>query len=189
MTVSSSREDSRPHGRRNATDDDESPVRIEVHPGREAIIEFDPETTFECVDSCSWCCHHGVMLYEEDFQNLAQLEDLARSTTRLRGTDFIRREKKARSAHVDDDGSACYFLDSEGKCELQSQHEWKPTRCSIFPLAIERRNDEIYVDIRESAHLNCEGLGVSQRRLVDHLDAFLPELIWKIDDPNTEIVL
>ena len=39
-------------------------MRVEVYPGKEAIVDFDPSLTFECVDDCTWCCRHGVLLYE-----------------------------------------------------------------------------------------------------------------------------
>ena len=45
--------------------------RVEVHPGKEVVVEFDPALTFECVEDCTWCCHHGVLLYEPDLLELA----------------------------------------------------------------------------------------------------------------------
>ena len=41
-------------------------MRVEVYPDREAVVDFDPSLTFECVDDCTWCCRHGVLLYETD---------------------------------------------------------------------------------------------------------------------------
>ncbi|MDL5362579.1 YkgJ family cysteine cluster protein [Halalkalicoccus sp. NIPERK01] len=160
-------------------------TRVEVHPGREAVVEFDPDLTFECVDECTWCCQHGVLLYERDFEGLASYADLADSTTSFRGEEFVRRERKDRTDHVDEDGAACYFLREDGLCALHAEHDWKPTRCSVFPLAVERRDGDIHVDVRESAHDHCEGLDVSDRRVIDNLDAFLPELLWDLPDPDT----
>ena len=160
--------------------------RLEVYPDREAIVEFDPATTFECVDECTWCCHHGVLLYEPDFFTLAGTANLSEALTTVRGEEFIRTIEPDRSTHVDEDGRACYFLDGDGKCALQLSADWKPTRCSVFPLHVERRGDELHVDIRDSATEHCEGLGVSDRRIVDHLDAFLPELLWELECPDTD---
>ena len=159
--------------------------RVEVHPGREAVVEFDPDLTFECVDDCTWCCQHGVLLYEEDFANLASHADLAETTTSFRGEEFVRREEKDREEHVDEDGAACYFLRDDGLCALHAEAGWKPTRCSIFPLAVRKRDGDLRVDVRESAREHCEGLDVSERRLIDNLGAFLPELLWELDDPDT----
>ena len=162
--------------------------RVEVYPGKEAIVEFDPELTFECVDSCTWCCHHGVLLYERDFLELAARESLSESTTQLRGEDFIRREEKSHD-HTAPDGGACYFLREDGLCALHAEHDWKPTRCSVFPLRVTAPDGEIHVSIREKAHTYCEGLHVSERRVIDHLDAFLPELLWELDNPESRRVL
>jgi hypothetical protein len=159
--------------------------RVEVHPGREAVVEFDPSLTFECVDDCTWCCGHGVLLYGEDFATLAAHADLGESTTSFRGEEFVRREEKGREEHVAEDGGACYFLRDDGLCALQAEHDWKPTRCSVFPLAVRRRDDDIHVDVRDSAREHCEGLDVSERRLIDNLEAFLPELLWELDDPDS----
>ncbi|MFC7154140.1 YkgJ family cysteine cluster protein [Halomarina halobia] len=166
-----------------------APRRVEVHPGREAIVEFDPELTFECVPECTWCCHHGVLLYEEDFAELAKRENLNRSTKQLRGRDFVKREDKDREEHVDVDGRACHFLRDDGLCALHAEHDWKPTRCSVFPLSVSVVDGEIHVDVRDSARTYCEGLGVSDRRIVDHLDAFLPPLLWDLDDPTSDVVI
>lgn len=159
--------------------------RIEVYPDREVIVEFDPDLTFECVEECTWCCHHGVLLYASDFEELAMHADLKEATTSFRGEEFVRREGKNRTDHVAEDGAACYFLQEDGLCALHAEHDWKPTRCSIFPLAVEQRRGELHVDIRESAHEHCEGLDVSERRVIDNLDAFLPERLWELTDPNS----
>jgi hypothetical protein len=159
--------------------------RVEVYPGREVIVAFDPELTFECVPECTWCCHHGVLLYEEDFAGLADREPIDVATARFRGEDFVAREEKDREDHVGEDGSACYFLNDEGLCSLQADHDWKPTRCSVFPLAVTRADGDLRVSIRESAEEHCEGLDVSERRLIDNLDAFLPELLWELDNPDS----
>ncbi|MFB6307952.1 MAG: hypothetical protein ABEH35_01355 [Haloarculaceae archaeon] len=168
---------------------------VEVHPGREAVVEFDPSLTFECVEECTWCCHHGVLLYEKDLLELAARESLAEATTRFRGEDFVRQEAKDRSDHVGDDGQACFFLRDDGLCALHDEHDWKPARCSVFPLHVTvdtdppsrtgRAGGDIHVSVREEAHEHCEGLDVSERRVIDNLDAFLPELLWELDDPET----
>lgn len=166
---------------------------VEVYPGKEAVVDFDPDLTFECVDSCTWCCHHGVYLYEEDFLNLADVASLADATTEVRGNDFVRREEKDREEDVDVDGQACYFLREDGLCALQAETGWKPTRCWVFPLDVHvepgeqtaRDGGDIHLSIREEAHDHCEGLGVSERRVVDHLADFLPELLWDLDNPET----
>nr|WP_233738096.1 hypothetical protein [Halocatena pleomorpha] len=165
------------------------PTRIEVHPDCEAVVEFDPELTFECVPDCTWCCHHGVLLYGEDLRELAQREPLNDAVKQLRSRDFVRREEKDRDEHVDIDDRACYFLRDDGLCALHAEHDWKPTRCSVFPLEVHVEHDDIHVSIREEAHAHCEGLDVSERRLVDHLNAFLPRLLWELDDPTTKIEL
>jgi Fe-S-cluster containining protein len=159
---------------------------VAVYPGREAVVEFDPDRTFECVDSCSWCCHHGVMLYDADIHELAEHAPLAETTTTFRGADFVTKEDKHRADHVGADGTACTFLTADGKCALQAEHSWTPSRCSLFPLAVRRANGDLHVDVRDSAETHCEGLDVSERRLIDHLDAFLPELLWELDDPTTK---
>lgn len=162
--------------------------RVEVHPGKEAVVEFDPSLTFECVDGCTWCCHHGVLLYEPDVRKLADRADLEVATTRTRGHDFVPTEPKPHD-HVGDGGEACFFLDADGRCSLQATHDWKPTRCSVFPLEITVQAGEIHVDIRGDAREHCEGLDVSDRRLVDNLDAFLPPLLWTLEDPSTRLEL
>jgi len=67
------------------------------------VVDFDPDLTFECVDECTWCCHHGVLLYEKDLLALAAREDLAESVVEFHGHDFVRREPKAHD-HVEVDG-------------------------------------------------------------------------------------
>ena len=163
------------------------PRRVEVHPGKEAVVEFDPDLTFECVPECTWCCHHGVLLYQEDFMELAKRASLNRSTEQMGGRDFVRREDKDREEHVDVDGAACYFLRDDGLCALHAEHDWKPTRCSVFPLSVKLEDDGIHVSVRDAAWEHCEGMNVSERRVVDHLDAFLPELLWDLDDPDTDV--
>jgi Fe-S-cluster containining protein len=167
----------------------EPPFRADVHSGREVVVEFDPSLTFECVDDCTWCCQHGVLLYETDLLELAARESINDAVTQARGRDFVRREPKAREDHVDEDGAACYFLRDDGLCALHDEHDWKPARCSVFPLAVHVEDGDIHVSIRDSAHEHCEGLDVSERRVVDNLDAFLPELLWELDDPTTEVEL
>jgi len=165
--------------------DDSGERRVEVYPGKEAVVEFDPALTFECVPDCTWCCHHGVLLYDDDFYELAERASLAETTTRYRGEDFVRKEQKDRAEHVGDDGQACVFLREDGLCELHAEYDWKPTRCSVFPLEVREEGGEIHVDVRGDAREHCEGLGVSDRRLVDELDAFLPPLLWELEDPDT----
>jgi len=165
------------------------PRRVEVHPGRDAVVEFDPDLTFECVDECTWCCHHGVLLYERDFLELAECASLSETTTQVRGEDFVRREEKDRDEHVGTDGEACVFLREDGRCTLHAEEDWKPTRCSVFPLHVEVENGDIHVSVREEARDHCEGLGVSERRVLDHLADFLPELLWELEDPETYRVL
>lgn len=164
----------------------EPPVRVEVYPGREAVVEFDPALTFECVDECTWCCHHGVLLYGPDLQALAERANLADSTTTVRGERFTTRESKDHE-HTAEDGGACYFLDENGLCTLHAEGEWKPARCSVFPLAVRRdeRSEPLRVSVREEAREHCEGLNVSERRVIEHLDAFVPALLWEIADPDT----
>jgi len=163
---------------------DASP-RVEIHPGKEAVVDFDPGLTFECVEDCTWCCHHGVLLYEPDFLELAGCASLAEATTQVRGEDFVRRAEKDRETHVGDDGAACFFLREDGLCALHAEHDWKPARCSVFPLHVEVADGDIHVSVREEAHEHCDGLNVSERRVIDHLDAFLPEVLWELDDPET----
>ena len=165
------------------------PTRVEIYPDKEAIVRFDPERTFTCVDSCTWCCHHGVLLYGPDLDQLAEKESLAESTESIRGHPFVRKESKARMTAVDDAGEACYYLDDDGLCHLQKEHNWKPTRCSVFPLDITLRGDALEVSIRETAETHCEGMDVGDRRLIDHLDAFLPPQLWDLPDPTTHIEL
>lgn len=163
--------------------------RVEVHPGCEAVVEFDPKLTFECVPECTWCCHHGVLLYGEDLLELAAREPLNAAVTQHRGRDFIKREEKDREEHIDVDEHACYFLRDDGRCALHAEYDWKPTRCSVFPLAVHVENDEIHVSVRDDAERHCDGLGVSDRRIIDHLDAFVPQVLWNLDDPTTKIEL
>jgi hypothetical protein len=158
------------------------PRRVEVHDGQEVVVEFDPELTFECVDDCTWCCHHGVLLYDQDLLELAERANLAETTTEVRGERFTTRGS---SAAGDDEDRACAFLDDEGLCTLHAEHDWKPTRCSVFPLAVTLEDDGLHVDVRESAREHCDGLGVSERRVIDNLEAFLPETLWSLADPDT----
>jgi hypothetical protein len=163
-------------------------VRVEVHPGREAVVEFDPDLTFECVDDCTWCCHHGVLLYEKDLFELAARESLGEAVTEFRGRDFVRQEEKHHE-HTGADGEACFFLREDGLCALHDEHDWKPARCSVFPLEVTVEAGDLHVSVREEAHDHCDGLDASERRVVDHLDAFLPELLWELDDPTTKVEL
>jgi hypothetical protein len=167
---------------------------VEVHPGKEAVVDFDPSLTFECVDECTWCCHHGVLLYEPDLIELAKRANLDETTTQFRGEDFIRQTDKDRTDHTDDAGQACYFLRDDGLCALHDEEDWKPARCSVFPLhvtvtpdgtATDHEVGDIHVSIREEAHEHCEGLDVSERRVIDHLADFLPAVLWELDDPET----
>ncbi len=162
---------------------------VEVHPGKHVLVEFDPDRTFHCVDECTWCCHHGVLLYEPDIFALAEHASLGEATTEARGNRFIKQTEKSQDAPAGADGKACHFLDGEGMCSLHAAHDWKPSRCSVFPLEIEVRDGTFVVDVREDAETHCEGLDVSERRLIDHLDAFLPPVLWEIDDPTTAIEL
>ena len=177
-------------GDRSPVPSGDGPRRVEVYPGREVIVDFDPGLTFECVDDCTWCCHHGVLLYDRDLIELAARAPLAETTTDFRGEKFVRRETKDRDDHVADDGQACAFLGEDGLCQLHldDDHDWKPTRCSVFPLAVSRQADGLHVDVRDSAHDHCEGLGVSDRRVIDELEAFLPELLWELEDPDSDRV-
>lgn len=159
--------------------------RVEVYPGKTVVVDFDPSVTFECVDECTWCCHHGVMLYEPDYFELAKRASLAETTTDVRGQDFVTKEPKVRDEHVGEDGEACVFLRGDGRCSLHAEHDWKPARCSVFPLSITVEDGDLHVSIREKAETHCEGLDVSERRLVDNLDAFLPELLWELENPET----
>jgi len=159
--------------------------RVEVHPGKEAIVEFDPALTFECVDDCTWCCHHGVLLYEPDLLELADCADLSETTTEFRGERFARQEEKDRQEHVNEDGEACYFLRDDGLCALHAEHDWKPARCSVFPLEVSVEDGNIHVGVRNAAYDHCDGLNVSERRIIDNLEAFLPEVLWDLDDPST----
>jgi Fe-S-cluster containining protein len=167
---------------------------VEVHSGREAVVDFDPQLTFECVDGCTWCCHRGVVLHEPDLLALADCASVAAVTTEIEGGQSIRREEKARDEHVDVDGHACYFLRDDGLCALHAEHDWKPARCSVFPLSVSvesgdltaRKGGDIHVSVRDEAHDYCEGLDVSERRVVNHLDAFLPAVLWDLDNPDTQ---
>lgn len=163
--------------------------RVEVYPGCEAVVAFDSERTFDCVDSCTWCCHHGVLLYDPDFAELADHADLTESTRAYRGRQFVPRESKDRTTHVAADGGACHFLRDDGLCGLHAEHDWKPTRCSIFPLEVTVETGEIHVSIRDDAETHCEGMDVTDRRLIDNLDAFLPEVLWELPDPETRVEL
>ncbi len=173
----------------SASDQREHGRWVEVHPGKEALVRFDPERTFHCVDACTWCCHHGVLLYEPDVFTLADHASLADNTVEMRGRRFVKKEEKRTDDPAGADGQACSFLDAAGKCRLQAEHDWKPTRCSVFPLEIELEAGELVVDIRQDARTHCEGLDVGDRRLIDHLDAFLPPVLWTLDDPATAIEL
>jgi Fe-S-cluster containining protein len=165
-------------------------VRVEVYPGREVVVDFDPELTFECVDDCTWCCHHGVLLYEKDLLELAARESLSAAVTEFRGRDFVRQEEKADDhPHTDENGDACFFLQEDGLCSLHADHDWKPARCSVFPLEVYVESDDIHVTVREEAETHCDGLNVSDRLVVDNLDAFLPELLWDLEDPTTKVEL
>lgn len=164
----------------------EVPERVEVYPDREVVVEFDPDLTFECVDDCTWCCHHGVLLYDRDLLELAERANLAETTTDFRGEKFVTREEKRRGEHVDDDGRACAFLREDGLCALHLDDGWKPTRCSVFPLAVWREGGDLHVGVRESAHEHCDGLHVGDRRVIDELDAFLPELLWDLENPDSD---
>jgi len=150
-------------------------------------VEFDPDLTFECVDGCTWCCHRGVLLYEEDLPELAERASLDDATTDVRGRAAVRREEKDRREHVDVDGRACYFLREDGLCALHAGHDWKPARCSVFPLEVRVEDGDIRVSVRDSAHDYCDGLNVSERRVIDNLDAFLPRVLWDLSDPATGI--
>ena len=48
---------------------------------------------------------------------------------------------------------------------------------------------DIGVTVREEVHEHCEGLSASERRVVDNLEAFLPELLWDLEDPTTTVEL
>jgi len=164
---------------------EESP-RVEVHPGCEVVVEFDPDLTFECVEECTWCCHHGVLLYDRDLIELARRANLAETTTDFRGEKFVTREPKAREDHVAEDGQACAFLRGDGLCALHLEEDWKPTRCSVFPLGVRLEDGDLHVDVRASAHDHCDGLGVSDRRVIDDLGAFLPEVLWELENPDSD---
>lgn len=164
--------------------------RVEVYPGKEAVVEFDPSLTFKCVEECTWCCHHGVLLYQPDYLELADHADLNASTTQLRGEDFVRKEDKPREDHVDEDGQACYFLREDGLCALQAESDegWKPTRCWVYPLSVRLEGGNLRVSLRDSAHEYCEGVDVTDRQVIDHLEDFLPEVLWDLPDPDTRRV-
>lgn len=165
--------------------------RVEVYPGRTVVVEFDPALTFECVEECTWCCHHGVLLYDQDLIRLAERASLAETTTDFRGEKFVKREPKDRDQRVAEDGNACAFLRADGLCSvhLAGDDDWKPTRCSVFPLRVWLSDGVLHVDVRDSARDHCEGLGVSDRRVIDNLAAFLPEVLWELENPDTERVL
>ena len=199
MVLANRRDDERSESKRHFTLGDGPPGVstdgrvVEVHPDKEAVVDFDPRLTFECVEDCTWCCHHGVLLYEPDLLALAERESLNDATVQFRGDDFVRREEKARDEHVGADGAACYFLREDGLCALHDEHDWKPARCSVFPLHVtvedgdhtNRAGGDIHVGVREAAHEHCDGLGVSERRVIDNLAAFLPAVLWDLDDPET----
>ncbi|MFC6835155.1 hypothetical protein [Halomarina ordinaria] len=167
-----------------------TPLRVEVHPGCEAVVDFDPDLTFECVESCTWCCHRGVPLYEDEAAGAppAARAAVERATRNVGGRDVVGREDKDREEHVDVDGRACRFLDDDGRCALHAEYDWKPARCSVFPLSVTVEDGEIHVDVHDAARTYCEGLGVSDRRVVDDLAAFLPRPLWEVDDPTSETV-
>lgn len=154
-------------------------MRVEVSPGREAVVDFDTIPTFECVDGCTWCCHRGVFLAESELAGLTQCVDPEPVTTTVDGRPKIGREPKVRAEHVDVDGRVCHFLNDDGLCALQAEHDWKPAACSVFPLEITVKPDGLHVSVRGDAERNCEGLNTSEHRLMDHLDAFLPESLWE----------
>lgn len=129
------------------------------------------------------------MLYESDFSALLDRESITDSVEPLFGREFITTIAQPDNEYADSEQRACYYLDSDGKCELHRTHDWKPTRCSVFPLEITVEDDELHVDIRDEARDHCEGLSVSDRRIIDHLDAFLPEVLWELDDPRTKVSL
>lgn len=183
LTVSGRQEDAEDDS--TALEGTQGPHRVEVHPGKVAVVEFDPALTFECVPECTWCCHHGVLLYEDDFYELAERAPLAETTSTFRGEDFVQKETKARKEHVGEDGMACVFLGDDGLCALHADDGWKPTRCSVFPLEVREKEGTIHVDIRGDAREHCEGLDVSDRRLIDNLDAFLPPVLWELENPET----
>ncbi len=171
------------------SESDSPAPRVEVYPDREVVVEFDPALTFECVEECTWCCHHGVLLYDQDLIELAARANLAETTTQFRSEQFVTREPKDRSDHVGDDGHACAFLNDDGLCMLHLEEDWKPTRCSVFPLGVWREEGDLHVGIRDSAHEHCEGLNVSDRLVIENLEAFLPEVLWDLENPDSERVL
>ena len=69
-------------------------MRVEVSPGKEAVVDFDPSLTFECIDDCTWCRRHGVLLYERDLLKSAAWKSLSAAVTELRSREFVRREPK-----------------------------------------------------------------------------------------------
>ena len=171
------------------SESDSPAPRVEVYPDREVVVEFDPALTFECVEECTWCCHHGVLLYDQDLIELAARANLAETTTQFRSEQFVTREEKDRQDHVGDDGHACAFLNDDGLCTLHLEEDWKPTRCSVFPLGVWREDGDLHVGIRDSAHEHCEGLNVSDRLVIENLEAFLPEVLWDLENPDSERVL
>jgi hypothetical protein len=56
----------------------------------------------------------------------------------------------------------------------------------VFPLEVWREDGDLHVDVRDEAFEHCEGLDVTDRRIVDHLADFLPEALWELDDPDTK---
>lgn len=158
-----------------------------MHPGCWVFVDLAPELTFECVESCSRCCHGGVLLYEQDRRELEAREPKADAVRWYRRWHFVTGEPKRRQAHVGEDGEACAFLRDDGRCALHARHDWKPTRCSVFPLAVTVSGGELHVTVRRFALEVCEGLGRGERRIVDGLAAFLPVLLWDLEDPSTEV--
>ena len=163
------------------------PQTIEVHPGCRAVVELDPELVFECVQQCSWCCHIGVLLYDRDRRELQAREPSCPAIQRSGEWRFIERQPKARETHVGEDGEACFFLRDDGRCALHVEHDWKPTRCSVFPLQVFFEGGELRVAVRQVAREHCAGLGEGQRRIVDQLDELLPVLLWELGNPSTDV--
>lgn len=163
----------------------EGTQRVTVHGDREVVVAFDPDLTFDCVDGCTWCCHRGVRLSERDSRELSEHVDPEAATAEHDGDRFVKREEKDRPDHVDVDGAACYFLRGDGLCGLHAEHDWKPARCSLFPLAVSVDDGDLRVSVREDARAHCDGLDVGERRVIDNLEAFLPAALWELDDLDT----
>jgi len=160
--------------------------RVEVYPDREVVVEFDPDLTFECVDDCTWCCHHGVLLYDRDLLELAQRANLAETTTEFRGEKFVTREAKDRDDHVAEDGHACAFCGRTASARYTSRKTGNPLGVRSSRWASGSRDGDLHVDIRDSAHEHCEGLNVSDRSVIDNLEAFLPEVLWDLENPDSD---